>query len=452
MTSSVVQHTEVGRSPGAAVCHHTCRLCGTELVDVLDLGATPPCELFLRADQLDLPEPTYPLHLRVCPECLLLQIPPLISPAETFTEYAYFSSFSTSWVDHAARFVDTAADRRNLDASSFVVEVASNDGYLLQHVVARGIPCLGVEPSANVGARARERGVDTRTDFLTAETAAAVRAERGPADLVVANNVWAHIPDVAGFTRGLRTLVADDGIVSIEVHHALELVRETQFDTIYHEHFQYWTVLAAERGLATGGLRLVDVELLPTHGGSIRLWAVPEPSSEPVTDRVEAVKDAERAAGLDRVDGYLGMAPKVAKIRRDLTSVLIRAADAGLSVAAYGAPGKANTLLNFCGIRPDLLPYTVDRNPYKHGRFTPGTRIPVRPPETIDQQRPDLVVVLPWNLREELTAQLAPIAAWGGRLVFAQPHLTVIDPATSAPVPLDEALAPRTTQPQGALS
>lgn len=246
------------------------------MASVVDLGATPPCESFLAADQLDQPEPAYPLHLQVCTDCWLAQIPPLITPEETFKEYAYFSSFSTSWVEHARTFVAGAVERAGLDASeAFVVEVASNDGYLLKHVVDRGIRCLGIEPSVNVGAAARDKGVPTLTEFLSPETGASVREEHGPANLVVANNVYAHIPDVIGFTQGLRALVADDGWVSIEVQHLLTLIEENQYDTIYHEHFQYYTVASAIRALASGGLTLVDVELLPTHGGSIRLWARP---------------------------------------------------------------------------------------------------------------------------------------------------------------------------------
>ena len=279
-----------------------CRLCGsTALESFVDLGATPPCELFLTAEALEAPEATFPLHPRVCRACLLVQLPPLIDPDETFSEYAYFSSFSTSWVEHARRFVTAATEKAGLTADSFVVEVASNDGYLLQHVVADGVGCLGIEPSVNVGQAARDIGVPTRTDFLDEPVAAQVRAERGPANLVVANNVYAHIPDVLGFTRSLRTLLADDGWLSIEVHHALNLVREAQFDTIYHEHFQYYTVITAQRALASGGLRLVDVELLDTHGGSIRLWARPEELDAPEAPAVEEVMATEAAAGLDTV-------------------------------------------------------------------------------------------------------------------------------------------------------
>ncbi|WP_185010587.1 class I SAM-dependent methyltransferase [Crossiella cryophila] len=408
----------------------TCRLCGSAaLHSVVDLGASPPCEHFLTAAELDLPEQTFPLHLRVCADCLLAQLPPLITPEETFTEYAYFSSFSTSWVAHAEKFVTEAAQRLGLDGDSFVVEVASNDGYLLQHVLARGIRCLGVEPSVNVGEAARAKGVPTVTEFLSPETGAKVRAEHGPADLVVANNVYAHIPDVLGFSQGLRALVAEDGWVSIEVQHLLTLVQQTQYDTIYHEHFQYYTVASAQRALASGGLTLLDVELLPTHGGSIRLWARPSEIAGEPGPRVAAILEEEAAAGLHTVAGYGEFARQVERVRRDLLRFLLDAAEAGKTVVGYGAPGKGNTLLNHCGIRPDLLRYTVDRNPYKHGRFTPGTRIPVLPVERIEADRPDYVLVLPWNLRAELTEQLRGVAEWGGRLVFPIPRLSIVDPA-----------------------
>jgi hypothetical protein len=425
----------------------TCRLCGsTNTASVVDLGATPPCERFLTAEQLDEPEATFPLHLLVCTECWLAQIPPLIDPDDTFTEYAYFSSFSTSWVEHAKRYVDGAVERLGLGEKSFVVEVASNDGYLLKHVVGHGIRCLGVEPSVNVGQAARDAGVPTLTAFLSEETGLQVREEHGPADLVAANNVYAHIPDVLGFTKGLRALVADDGWVSIEVQHLLTLIEKNQYDTIYHEHFQYYTVESARRALATGGLTVVDVELVPTHGGSIRLWARPaeafrglrvaEPpargeapvvtAGEP-SERMTDVLEREKAAGLHELSGYTEFAERVTRVRLDLLKFLIEARNDGKTVVGYGAPGKGNTLLNHCGIRTDLLQYTVDRNPYKHGRFTPGTRIPVLPPERIEADRPDYVLVLPWNLREELTEQLSFVGAWGGKLVFPIPRLEIVE-------------------------
>lgn len=407
----------------------TCRVCESDrLVSVLDLGATPPCEKFLDGQTLDQVEPTYPLHLRVCENCLLLQIPALITPEDTFTEYAYFSSFSDSWVAHAGEYVASAVDRLGLDRDSFVVEVASNDGYLLKHVVDAGVRCLGIEPSVNVGAAARERGVPTLTAFLDEATGRAVRAEHGPADLVVANNVYAHIPDVLGFSRGLRALLADDGWLSIEVHHALNLVALAQFDTIYHEHFQYYTVASAAAALATAGLKVVDVELLSTHGGSIRVWARPaEAAGAPSARLVEALT-TESDAGLHDVTGYVGLQARVDRRRQDLLRFLLDCRAAGKRVVGYGAPGKGNTLLNYCGIRTDLIEYLVDRNPYKHGRFTPGTRLPIHSVDRLDKDRPDVIVVLPWNLETELTAQLAHTSEWGAQLVYPLPELHVVDP------------------------
>jgi hypothetical protein len=402
----------------------SCRLCdSTRLLSVLDLGATPPCERFLAADELDRVEPTFPLHLRVCEDCLLLQIPALITPEDTFTEYAYFSSYSDSWVRHAKDFVDEAIDRLELGADSFVVEVASNDGYLLRHVVDAGVPCLGIEPAVNVGAAARASGVPTMTAFLDEQLAGVVRAEHRPADLVVANNVYAHIPDLLGFTRSLRTLLADDGWLSIEVHHALNLVGLGQFDTIYHEHFQYYTVGSAMRALATAGLVVVDVELLPTHGGSIRIWARPEQAAGAPSERVAEVLRVEEEAGLHHVDGYLQLRRRTEDIRHELLRYLLDCRAEGKRVVGYGAPGKGNTLLNYCGIRSDLLEYTVDRNPYKHGRFTPGTRIPIHAPEQIAKDQPDVVVILPWNLENELIEQLRYVEDWGGRLIVPLPTL-----------------------------
>ncbi|GAF50733.1 class I SAM-dependent methyltransferase [Rhodococcus wratislaviensis] len=401
-----------------------CRLCNSDRMrSILDLGATPPCELFLTERALDLPEVTYPLHLRLCEDCLLLQIPALITPEDTFTDYAYYSSFSDSWVEHARLFVVSAVDRLGLDDTSSVVEVASNDGYLLRHCAAAGIRCLGIEPSRNVGAVARDRGVPTLTAFLDEDLATRVRTQHGPADLVVANNVFAHVPDLLGFTRALRTLVADDGWLSIEVHHALNLVRLAQFDTIYHEHFQYYTVLSATRALATAGLAVVDVDLLETHGGSIRIWARPDAVGRVPTRRVAEVLRREEAAGLHDVDGYLGLEPRARAVRQQLLRFLLDCRARNRTVVGYGAPGKGNTLLNYCGIRPDLLEYTVDRNPYKHGRYTPGTRIPILDPRQIEKDRPDIVLALPWNLEAELTEQLRYIGEWGGELVFPLPSL-----------------------------
>jgi C-methyltransferase C-terminal domain/Putative zinc binding domain/Methyltransferase domain len=389
----------------------------------LDLGATPPCERFLTPGELDLPEPTFPLHLRLCEDCLLLQIPALITPDDTFTEYPYFSSFSDTWVQHAKTFVRDTIKRLGLSTESFMVEVASNDGYLLQHVVAAGIPCLGIEPSVNVGVTARERGVPTVSAFLDEPLARRVRAEYGPAELVVANNIYARTPDLLGFTRSLRTLLADDGWLSIEVHHALKLVRDAQFDTVDHEHFQYYSLLSATRALATAGLAVVDAEFLPTHGGSLRIWARPARIAAPPSERVLEVLRIEKVSGLHRVDGYLQLRPHTETLRHNLLRFLLQCRADGKRVVGYGAPGMGNTLLNYCGIRSDLLEYVVDRNPYKHGRFTPGMRIPIRDPGLLAQDRPDVVLALPWKLESELTDQLSYIADWGGQLVFPLPTL-----------------------------
>jgi hypothetical protein len=409
------------------ITERTCRLCGSgELRAFVDLGVVPRCDVFITAEAAEAPDVAYPLRLWVCERCLLAQLPPRWAPEETFTEFAYFSSFSSSWVEHARAFVGDVVRRLGLGLDSLVVEVGSNDGYLLQHVVRRWVRCLGIEPSVNVGEAAREKGVPTFTAFLTPETGALVRATHGAADLVIANNVYGEVPDVIGFTRGLRSLVADGGWVSIEVQHLLTLVERTQFDTIYHEHSQHYTLLTAQRALATGGLSVVDVELLDTNGGSIRIWARPRECAGAPSARVGELLAAEEAAGLHTPEGYNGFAGAVSKVRDDLVAFLIGARRAGKTVVGYGAPSKGNTLLNYCGIRPDLLAYTVDRNPYKHGRFTPGMRIPVYPPERIVADRPDYVLVLPWNLRDELLEQLSYVREWGGKLVFPIPELELV--------------------------
>lgn len=423
-TSTLEQDPAVASRP-VGLC---CRLCGAALTETfVDLGMSPPCEDFLTADRLDRPETFYPLHPRVCGECLLVQLPAVVDAVEVFGgDYAYFSSFSDSWVDHARRYVDAAVERFGLGPNSFVVEVASNDGYLLQHVVGRGIRALGIEPSVNTAEAARARGVPTEVRFLGEGSGREIARQHGAADLVVANNVYAHVPDLLDFTRGLRALVADHGAVTIEVQHLLRLVERNQYDTIYHEHFQYYTVLTLQRALATGGLRLVDVEELPTHGGSVRVTARPADHAGPVSPAVAAVLAEERAAGLHDLDGHRGFAARVERVRHDLLRFLLDARRDGLRVAGYGAPGKGNTLLNHCGVRSDLLPFVVDRNPYKHGRFLPGTLIPVHAPEALDAARPDLILVLPWNLRAEISAQLAYTREWGARLVFPIPRLEVV--------------------------
>jgi hypothetical protein len=392
-------------------------------VTVLDLGASPPCEKVLAPGDLDLPEPTFPLHVRLCEDCLLLQLVGSIMPEDTVSEYPYFSSFSDARVQHAKAFVSDTVRRLGLSKKSFVVEVASNDGYLLQHVVAAGVPCLGIEPSVNVGVTGRERGVSTVSALLDEPLARRVRAEHGPADLVIANNVYARTPELQGFTRSLRVLLADDGWLSIEVHHALKLVNEVQFDMIDHEHCQYYTLLSATRALATAGLAVVDAELLPTRVGTLRIWARPSRIAAPPSERVVEVLGLERASGLHRADGYLQLRPRTATRRQNLLRFLLQCRAEQKRVVGYGAPGLGNTLLNYCGIRSDLLEYIVDRNPYKHGRFTAGMRIPIHGPERLAKDRPDVVLALSWELEADLSRQLNYIDEWGGQLVFPPtPH------------------------------
>jgi hypothetical protein len=401
-----------------------CRFCeSARLIGVLDLGATPLCEKFLTVDELDLPEPTFPLHLRLCEDCLLLQIPALTALPDIPSEFPHFSSFSDSRVLHAKDFVDQAVERLELGTASFVVEVGSNDGYLLRHLVAAGVPCLGIEPSPNVGATARDRGVPTVSAFLDERLARSMRAEHGPADLVIVNNVYADVPNLLDFTRALRGLVADEGWMAIEVHHALNLVSQGQFDTVYHGHFQYYTLLSATRALATAGLAIVDVELLPSNGGSLRIWARPARIAAPASERVTDVLRMEKLAQLHRVDGYRQLRPRTEALRHQLLRFLLQCRADGKRVVGYGASGHGNTLLNYCGIRSDLLEYIVDPNPSIRGRFTPGMRIPIRDPGLLAQDRPDVVLALSWKVESELTDQLSYIADWGGQLVFPLPTL-----------------------------
>jgi SAM-dependent methyltransferase len=386
---------------------------------------SPLCESYIPADRTDDSEVFYPLHVRLCGECLLVQLPAYVPGEDIFSDYAYFSSYSDSWVAHAKRYADEMTARLGLTPHSLVTEVASNDGYLLQHFSAAGIPVLGVEPAANVAEAARAKGIRTVVRFLGAETGAAIAAEYGRADLVAANNVFAHVPDIRGFAAGLRALLKDSGLVTLEFPHLLRLIERRQYDTIYHEHFSYLTLLTASRVLETAGLRVVDVDELGTHGGSLRVHARPiEAAGEP-SPRVKAVLDAEEAAGLHTVEGHAGFAGEVLRIKSDLLEFLITAAREGKTVAGYGAPGKGNTLLNHCGIRSDLLAYTVDRSLVKQGKFLPGTHIPIYAPERIAETKPDYILVLPWNLRDEISEQLAYVRSWGGRLVFPIPVLEV---------------------------
>lgn len=406
---------------------HACRLCGASLTSsFVDLGMSPLCESYLAADQIDAPETFYPLHVLMCDECLLVQLPAHVSAEHIFSDYAYFSSYSTSWVAHAKRYATEMTMKLGLTADSLVTEVASNDGYLLQHFRATGISVLGVEPAANVAAAAMAKGIHTVIKFLGAETGEEIAAEYGTADLVAANNVFAHVPDIRGFAAGLRALVKDTGLVTLEFPHLLRLIERRQYDTIYHEHFSYLSLLTSFRALDTSGLRVVDVEELPTHGGSLRIYARPAEAAGEPSARVKAVLDMEEATGLHTLDGHAGFAADVLKIKSDLLTFLISVAAEGKTVAGYGAPGKGNTLLNHCGIRSDLLHYTVDRSPYKQGMFLPGTHIPIYDPDKLAETRPDYILVLPWNLREEITGQLEYVRSWGGHLVFPIPALEVV--------------------------
>ncbi len=405
----------------------TCRLCGAQLTETfVDLGMSPPCESYVPAERLDAMEPFYPLHVRVCPSCLLVQLPNYIPADEIFSFYAYFSSYSDSWVEHARRFVDGAVSRLGLGPDSFVVEVASNDGYLLQHVVAQGIRCLGIEPAGNVAEAAVAKGIPTEVMFLGEETGRDVARRHGPADLVAANNVFAHVPDIVDFSKGLRALLSPTGHVSIEIPHLLRLIEGNEYDTIYHEHFSYLSLLTTQRVLAAAGLTVVDVEELPTHGGSLRTWSTPTESAGEPSEAVARVLADEAAAGLDTLEGHAGFAAAVSKVRNDFVEFLIEANREGRSIVLYGAPGKGNTLLNHCGVRTDQVLFAVDRNPFKHGMFLPGTHIPIHPVERLDEARPDYVVIMPWNLREEITQQLAHVRDWGGRLVVALPQFEIL--------------------------
>lgn len=410
-----------------------CRGCGAPVSESLvDLGVQPLSNAYVRRDVAAEPEPFYPLHPMVCARCFFVQLGVFEPPETIFGDYAYFSSYSTSWLEHCAAHAARCTERLALGEGSLVVEVASNDGYLLREFVARRIPVLGVEPAANVAAEARRSGVRTRTAFFGADEAGRIAAEHGRADLMLANNVLAHVPDVHDFVEGFARLLAPGGVATFEFPHLLPLLEQTQFDTIYHEHFSYLSLLAIEPVFVAHGLAVVDAERVPTHGGSLRLWVAHAGSSWPPAPEVGALRALERDGGLGDLATYRAFAPRVRAIKRELLRFLIDAAERGARVAAYGAAAKGNTLLNFCGVRDDLVGFVVDRNPHKQGLLLPGSRIPVEPVETLLAQRPDYVLVLPWNLRDEIVEQMAAVGEWGGRFVTAIPRLRV-DPAASAP-------------------
>jgi SAM-dependent methyltransferase len=407
----------------------TCRFCGAGLTyTMVDLGMSPLCESFVPAEKVNHMEPFYPLHVYVCGSCFLVQLEEYVKASEIFAEYAYFSSYADSWVDHMRRYADMIAERLGLSERSLVVEVASNDGYLLQHFVRKGIPVLGIEPAANVAKVAVAKGVATLVEFFGARTARALVAQGKQADLVCGANVLAQIPELNDFVEGMRILLKPRGVVTIEFPHLQRMMEENQFDTIYHEHFCYFSLYSAERIFAAHGLTIFDVEEVPTHGGSLRIFARHEAdATRPVTDRLRALRQRELDAGVARLESYRGFDDRVKETKRKLLEFLIQARRAGKKVVGYGAPGKGNTLLNYCGIRTDFVDFTVDRNPYKQGRFLPGTHIPIRPPEAIREARPDYLLILPWNLKDEIVRQNAFIREWGGKFVVPIPELTVLD-------------------------
>jgi 2-polyprenyl-3-methyl-5-hydroxy-6-metoxy-1,4-benzoquinol methylase len=405
-----------------------CRFCGHALqTTFVDLGMSPLCESYLTAAQIHQPEAFYPLHAFVCERCFLVQLQEYVAPADIFSEYAYFSSCSETWLEHARQYTGEMIDRFHLGPHSSVVEIASNDGYLLRNFVARGIPVLGVDPAANVAEVAVRLGVPTRVAFFGRALAQELVEGGVRPDLLLGNNVLAQVPDLNDFVDGMRMLLTPGGVITMEFPHLLRLIRDNQFDTIYHEHFSYFSLIAAEAIFGAHDLVLFDVETLPTHGGSLRIYARHrDDTTKPVTTRVAALRDRERAEGLTEVDTYLRFQEQVAQTKRKLLAFLIAAKQQGKSIAGYGAPGKGNTLLNYCGIRTDFVDYTVDRNSYKHGKFTPGTHIPIFPPDRIRETRPDYVLILPWNVKDEIVRQMAAIRAWGGKFIVPVPEAHVI--------------------------
>jgi hypothetical protein len=393
---------------------------------VVDLGMSPLCESFLRSEQLNDVERFYPLHLWVCDRCFLVQLEEYVSGEEIFSDYAYFSSFSDSWVDHCRRYVDHVIERLALTSQSQVVEIASNDGYLLQFFLKRGIPALGVEPAANVAKVAEAKGVPTLVDFFGRKVARELASRGHRPDLILGNNVLAQVPDLNDFVGGLKILLGPRGVVTLEFPHLLKTIDGNQFDQVYHEHFSYFSLHSVERILAAHGLPVFDVEELSTHGGSIRIYAAhSEDSSKVRTERLIALRAREAEAGVSTLAYYADFEARVQETKRKLLEFLIGAKRAGKRVVGYGAPGKGNTLLNYCGIRTDFLDFTVDRSPHKHGKFLPGTHVPILPPERLSEARPDYVLILPWNLKVEIMSQLAAIRDWGGSFVVPIPEVTV---------------------------
>jgi SAM-dependent methyltransferase len=405
-----------------------CRFCNHPLEhSFVDLGMSPLCQTHIAPEQLNQMEPFFPLHAYVCGNCFLVQLQEFVTPDNIFSEYAYFSSYSDSWVAHARRYAELMVQRFGIGAKHRVVELASNDGYLLQHFVAMGVPVLGIEPAANVAKVAVEKGIPSVVKFFGRKTASEVAASHGKADLLLGNNVLAHVPDLNDFVAGMKILLAPNGVITMEFPHLYRLMEQNQFDTIYHEHFSYFSFYTVEKVFAGHGLTLFDVEELPTHGGSLRIYGRhAEDASKPVGSRVNELRNREIAAGFNRLEAYRNFGEQVKETKRKLLEFLIQAKRAGKSIAGYGAPGKGNTLLNYCGIREDFLDYTVDRNPYKQGKYTPGTRIPILHPDRIRQTKPDYILILPWNLKDEVMSQLSYVREWGGKFVVPIPEVTVL--------------------------
>ena len=421
----LVEASDTGRS-GQLSTVQCCRACGGRLEAFVDLGLSPLCEGFLTERERDAALTFYPLNVRICTSCWLGQLPEFVAPAAIFTDYAYFSSFSDAWLAHARDYAAAMVDRFGLDASSHVVEVASNDGYLLRNFVERRIPCLGIEPAANVARAAEALGVPTLVEFFGRSLAMRLAREGRAADLIAGNNVLAQVPDLNDFVAGLAALLKAEGVITLEFPHLLRLIQENQFDTIYHEHFSYFSLASVESLLAIHGLRVFDVEELWTHGGSLRVFACRDASSRAECVGVREVRAGERAGGLLELATYQAFQARVEHTKHALLSLLIRLKGEGKRIVGYGAPGKGNTLLNYCGIRTDLLEFTVDRNPHKHGKFLPGTGIPILAPDAIERARPDYVLILPWNLQTEITRQLAHIRDWGGRFIVPIPEAEIL--------------------------
>jgi len=407
-----------------------CRFCRAPLTETfLNLGDQPLANSYLTAEQLEAgTERAFPLHARVCGRCFLVQVDDPVPADEIVDEgYAYFSSYSASWVEHARRYAEAMRARFGLGTDSLVVEVASNDGYLLQHFVAMGVPVLGIEPTLGTAEAARAKGVPTEVMFFGAETGQALADRGARADLMAANNVLAHVPDIGDFVEGFRRVLKPEGVLTFEFPHLLNLIEQVQFDTIYHEHFSYLSLLAVEQVLRAHGLRPFDVEFLTTHGGSLRLFCAHQGAGHAETEALRVLRDREAAAGLARIETYRGFAPKVAAVRDEFLAFLGKAKAEGERIAAYGAAAKGNTFLNYARVGPGDIVAAFDANPVKQGRFLPGSHIPVLAPDKVAEVRPDYVLILPWNIKDEIIAQLAYVRDWGGRFVIATPHVQVLD-------------------------